>query len=182
MGKNVVVEYERKFLVKEIPKDILLNKYCSTEIEQFYLGSKKDELCTRIRKSTKKDESRYYLMMKYGELKSHLEYTKEISSTDYCDLIKFKGKSIIINKTRYIIPSQTNINIKIELDIFHGNLKGLIIAEVEDVTGNTEIIDNYIPESWFSTELTTDPHFYNKNLAYQYKKPHRNFLLNLFRK
>jgi len=181
MEKRVVTEYERKFLVKEIPSYIILDKNKYIEIEQIYLGSKNDKLSTRIRKETKKGESRYYLMIKSGELKSHLEWAREITANEYCDLIKFQGESISINKSRYIIKSSTNPNINIELDIFHENLKGLMIAEVEDVTGNTSIIDNYIPESWFESEVTNDKHFYNVNLSYSYKKPHRNFLLNLFR-
>ena len=183
MDKKVVIEYERKFLVKEIPKDVILDIRHSNEIEQIYIGSQKDELCVRIRKEAKyNDAPNYFIMMKMGELKSHLEWTREISFNEYCDLLKFQKESITINKTRYFLQSSTNPNITIELDVFHGNLDGLMIAEVEDITGNPSIIDDYKPEPWFSTEVTNDHHFYNVNLAYKYKKPHRNFLLNLFGK
>ena len=64
MEKKVVVEYERKFLVKEIPSDIILDRNNCIEIEQIYLGSKEDKLCVRIRKETINNYSLYYLMMK----------------------------------------------------------------------------------------------------------------------
>jgi CYTH domain-containing protein len=188
MAKNVVIEYERKFLVKKIPNYISLNKNSCIEIEQIYLSGVKDALCTRIRKETKSNfssnisESKYYMMMKHGGLKSHLEWTKEITSNEYYDLFKFKSDSLTISKTRYRIPSELNPNIIIELDVFHEHLNGLMIAEVEDTAGNTTIIDNYKPESWFDIEVTNDPHFYNVSLAYKLKKPHRNFFLNFCEK
>ena len=147
------------------------------------MGGRTDKISTRIRKEkVGNNPSRHYLMMKSGKLKSHYEWTKEISTNEYCELVKFQGNSISISKTRYIIKSSTNPNINVELDIYHDNLEGLMIAEVEDVSGNTSIIDNYQPESWFASEVTNDPDFYNVNLSYKNKKPHRNFIKNLIRK
>ena len=74
-------------------------------------------------------------------------------------LLKF-CKNRIIKKIRYFIPDG---NFTIELDIFKGNLEGLIIAEVE--FNSIYDIDKFKIPLWFGLEVTNDERYKNKNLA-----------------
>lgn len=62
-----------------------------------------------------------------------------------------------LTKTRYRIPPD------VELDIYHGNLQGLQIVEVE--FESVEAKNKFAPLSWFGKEVTDDERYKNKNLA-----------------
>ena len=63
-----------------------------------------------------------------------------------------------ISKTRYIIP--TNNDRKWEVDVFHGRLDGLVLAELE-LGDEHETFDR--PE-WLGEEVTGQPQYYNANM------------------
>jgi len=66
----------------------------------------------------------------------------------------------VVEKTRYLIPYGIHI---IELDIFHGELDGLILAEVEFTSD--EQAKNFILPDWFAQDVTKDKRYANKNLC-----------------
>lgn len=65
-----------------------------------------------------------------------------------------------IEKTRYEIPYQKNI---IELNIYHGDLAGLTIAEVEFTSEKAS--DDFVAPEWLSEEVTDDQKYKNQSLV-----------------
>ena len=64
----------------------------------------------------------------------------------------------IIEKTRYEIPHQ---GLLIEVDVFHEDNEGLVLAEIEIPAVDTPI--NKPP--WLGNEVTGDPRYYNSYLS-----------------
>lgn len=62
-----------------------------------------------------------------------------------------------IDKTRYVVENGRHTW---EIDIFHGENEGLVVAEVE-LEAETEIVE--MP-SWVTKEVTGDVRYYNSNL------------------
>jgi adenylate cyclase len=62
-----------------------------------------------------------------------------------------------IDKTRYEISVGKHIW---EIDIFHGENKGLVIAEIELSEEN----DKFDLPGWVVEDVTNDPRYYNSNL------------------
>ncbi len=65
-----------------------------------------------------------------------------------------------IEKTRHRIPHGGHV---IELDVFAGDLEGLVVAEVE--FDDVEASDDFEPPTWFGREVTDDGRYTNASLA-----------------
>ena len=72
-----------------------------------------------------------------------------------------KVDGILISKTRYKIPDEHGF--VIELDVFHGEYEGLVMAEVE--FPSEEVAVEYEGPEWFDDEVTFDSRYQNNNLA-----------------
>ncbi|MCI9541193.1 MAG: hypothetical protein HFG39_09075 [Lachnospiraceae bacterium] len=75
--------------------------------------------------------------------------------------LKAKADGKVITKKRYRIPEKSSL--MIELDIFEGDLEGLIMAEVE--FPDKETANAYRPPEWFGKEVTFDKTYHNSNLS-----------------
>lgn len=150
------MEIERKFTIKKLPDN--LDQYEKKEIEQAYL-CKKPTL--RIRKSNED-----YILT----YKSKLGLEVSVDATARCNEevelpltkesylhLKEKADGQVISKTRYLIPIENNR--KIELDVFHGYLDGLIFAEVE-FASEEEAAAYQLPD-WFLEDVTFDRRYSN---------------------
>lgn len=153
------MEIERKFTIKKLPSK--LDKYEKKRIEQGYLCT---EPVVRIRKSN--DD--YYMTYKANKnlsLKNNEialvneEIEVPLTKESYLHL-KEKVDFHIIEKTRYIIPLDNNL--KVELDIFEGCLKGLTFAEVE--FKDEEQAKSFILPEWFLEDVSFDKRFRNNYL------------------
>jgi CYTH domain-containing protein len=99
-----------------------------------------------------------------------MEWEKEISAQDFKDLLQVCHGSVI-EKTRYIIPAgQAAVSEShsthgkdrfFEVDVFHGDNEGLVMAEIE--LGNEE--ENFPRPSWLGEEVTGDKRYYNSYLT-----------------
>jgi CYTH domain-containing protein len=65
-----------------------------------------------------------------------------------------------IEKHRHMIPFGDHV---IELDVFAGDLEGLVVAEVE--FDSISASDDFEPPIWFGTEVTDDGRYSNASLA-----------------
>ncbi|MDH3697246.1 MAG: CYTH domain-containing protein [Flavobacteriaceae bacterium] len=63
----------------------------------------------------------------------------------------------IIAKERFIVPKGKNTY---EVDVFHGENKGLIIAEIE----LSEPQEEFVKPEWLGAEVTGDTRYYNVSL------------------
>ena len=145
------MEIERKYLVKELPKDF--ERFPSALIEQVYLSK---EPVIRIRK---KDED-YILTVKGKGLLSREEFELPLTKDAYLRLYE-KKDGAPVTKRRYRIPCEELV---IELDVFSGKQEGLILAEVE--FPSLEEAEAFIPPEWFGEEVTYDPRYQNVSMAY----------------
>ena len=101
---------------------------------------------------------------------SRMEWEKEISAQDFKDLLQVCHGSVI-EKTRYIIPAgQAAVSEShsthgkdrfFEVDVFHGDNEGLVMAEIE--LGNEE--ENFPHPSWLGEDVTGDKRYYNSYLT-----------------
>lgn len=158
---NNLKEIERKFLVNFLPKN--LNRYISNKIVQGYVNcdSKKE---VRVRQKG----DLYFQTKKVGGGKVRIEDEIKIQKEKF-NLLWNKTKGKRIEKIRYEIPYKKYV---IELDIYEGDLKGLIVAEVE--FNSVKESDKFIPPNWFGEEVTHIDNYKNKNLAL-FGKPKEKF-------
>lgn len=147
------MEIERKFLIKkeQLPKD--LESYPSKKIEQGYLCT---EPVVRIRRQN--DE--YYLTYKSKGLMAREEYNLPLTQEAY-EHLKPKADGIVISKTRYLIPEKDGLTI--ELDVFHDDYEGLLLAEVE--FSSEAQANEYIPPAWFGKDVTLSSAYHNSTLS-----------------
>ncbi len=143
------VEIERKFKVNEMPD---LSQYKFKELTQGYLNRNP---VVRVRK----EDDEYYLTYKGKGLLEHEEYNLPLNKESFDNLIK-KSDGKIITKKRYLIPYD---KYTIELDIFEGDLSGLVIAEVEFESKEEAMAFN--APSWFGEDVTNDPSYSNSKLS-----------------
>ena len=90
-------------------------------------------------------------------LGSRPEWEKEISLQEAEELFRL-CKPGSIDKTRWIVPAGER---KFEVDEFHGENEGLVMAEIE-LKNQDEAFGR---PSWLGDEVTGDPRFYNGYLA-----------------
>jgi adenylate cyclase len=145
------MEIERKFLIKESEWN-LLEKPAPTSIAQAYLSTNK--VCTiRVRiKGTKG-----YFTVK-GETKgiTRSEYEYEIPVEEAKNMMsEFCTK--VLSKDRYCIDFEGHTW---EVDVFHGVLAPLIIAEIELESEDEQFV---IPD-WVGKEVSDDASYYNSVL------------------
>lgn len=151
-------EIERKYLILHPPEDYHLHKH--KLIRQGYLSLPEDHSTLRVRQL----EDKYFLTVKQKESQSTLvrkEVEIAIDEKTFQPLWEMSHPRHI-EKTRYYLPWMGEI---IELDFFHGNLEGLILAEVE-FHNEKEAVDFPSPP-WFGKELTDDFRYTNSSLSHR---------------
>jgi CYTH domain-containing protein len=153
-------EIERKFLVKDDSYKALA--YHSSRIAQGYICSMRGRTVrVRIR------DDKGYLTIKGPSDASGLgryEWEKEIPVSEAADLLRLCEPGII-DKTRYIIEADGHT---FEVDEFHGDNEGLILAEIE-LSSEDEA---FTKPSWLGKEVTGDARYYNSMLM---KHPYKNW-------
>lgn len=145
-------EIEHKYLVTNDS----YKKDC-TEIHNIFQGylSKEKSRTIRVRLIDKNG----YLTVKganKGDTRSEFEYP--IPYEDVIEMLQTLCKHPIIEKTRHIVYFEGN---KWEIDIFHGLLEGLEVAEIEIPYSDYE----YSLPSFVGKNVTGDPRYYNSNMS-----------------
>lgn len=144
-------EIERKFLIKELPKN--LEKYKKIEMTQGYLNTSP---VVRVRR----ENNDYFLTYKGSGLLSHSEYNLPLNEEAFKHLLS-KCDGIIISKIRYKIPLENGL--VAELDIFNGDLAALKLAEVE--FESVDAANAFTPPTWFGEDVTTDKRYRNSYIS-----------------
>ena len=155
-----MVEIERKFLVSN-QDECLRHATKSIHIVQGYL-SLDPSRTVRIRKI----DTKAILTIK-GKPNScgdtRFEWEKEVSVEEATQLFDLcLGQ--IIEKTRHLVQFHSHC---FEVDVFSGNHKGLIIAEIELQSVEEKVA---LPP-WIGKEVTGDSRYYNSSLAKEGLKP-----------
>lgn len=157
----MALEIERKFLIKGSFKE---EAYKTTRIIQGYLSSVPERV-VRIR--IKGDKGFITIKGTNNVSKvSRFEWEKEIPLDDAKQLLTLCEPGVI-DKTRHLIKNTDGKHVW-EVDEFHGDNTGLIIAEIE-LSDENEPFDK---PSWLGNEITDDLRYYNASLV---KNPYKNW-------
>jgi adenylate cyclase len=145
------MEIERKFLVTEPPG---LAGAQAEEIEQGYLAIGSDG---EVRVRRKGD--RLLLTAKRGAGLSRQEAEVELDRRSFDELWRLtEGRRL--RKRRHLLPHG---DLKIEIDVYGGELEGLTVAEVE--FPSEDEAKAFDPPGWFGEEVTGDHRYLNETLA-----------------
>ena len=148
----MALEIERKFL---ITGDFKTESYQATRITQGYLSSV-PERTVRVRV---KGEKGFLTIKGKGNVSgtSRYEWEKEIPVEEARELLQLCEPGII-DKTRYLIRHEGHL---FEVDEFHGDNVGLVVAEIELEKEN----ENFLRPAWLGKEVTGDRKYYNAMLS-----------------
>ncbi|MFW2382608.1 MAG: CHAD domain-containing protein [Acidimicrobiales bacterium] len=144
-------ERERKFLVTSQP-DV---EGDGTTLRQGYLAIE-GSVSVRVRDS---GEEGCTLTMKAGKGAVRTELEFAITAEQFAAAWPHTGGRSV-HKTRYELPLGDHV---IELDVFHDELQGLVMAEVE--FDDDESMAAFEPPDWFGPEVTDDDSYTNASLA-----------------
>lgn len=152
----MAIEIERKFLVCG---DYSSGITDSIDIIQGYLNLDK-ERTVRVRVKGRKG----YLTVK-GPTNgvSRFEWEKEIPVDEARELLKLCTG--VIDKTRNLVPVGEHY---FEVDEFHGDNEGLIVAEIE--LGSED--EEFQRPDWLGEEVSNDRRYYNSHLI---TNPYKNW-------
>ena len=148
-----MIEIERKFLVSSLA--FKEETFAQNDIAQGYLNSN-PERTVRVRIKGEKG----FITIKGISNESgasRMEWEKEIPLQEAKMLLQLCEKGVI-KKTRYEVKSGNHI---IEIDEFHGDNEGLIMAEIE-LQDENEAIKK---PDWLGKEVTGDKRYYNSYLS-----------------
>jgi len=153
-------EIERKFLVHSL--DFITESIQFEKIAQGYLNST-PERTVRIRI---KNQKGFITIKGKGDETgtTRFEWEKEIDLHEAEALLNLCETGVIY-KTRYLIKKG---NHTFEVDIFEGENKGLIVAEIELSDAN----ETFEKPNWLAKEVTGEEKYYNAFLS---KNPFTNW-------
>jgi CYTH domain-containing protein len=144
-------ERERKFLVAVVPDEI----GAGTTFRQGYMAID-GSVSVRVRQAA---EDGYTLTVKAGRGAVRTEIEFEINSEQFDAAWQHTGGRSV-HKTRHRLPLGDHT---VELDVFHDDLHGLVLAEVE--FDDDESLAAFEPPDWFGPEVTDDVSYTNASLA-----------------
>ena len=145
------IEIEHKYLVKDDSYKRLSDN--NSTIRQGFL-SRNPERTVRVRV---RDDQGFITIKGKGDGAAHPEFEYEIPLDDAVRLMSL-CEPPVIEKTRYIAMHDGN---RWEVDVFHGSLEGLVIAELEVPSEDYR----FSLPPFVGREVTGNPKYYNSQLG-----------------
>jgi CYTH domain-containing protein len=152
------LEIERKFLVRDLS---MLAGHPGVRLAQGYLSFDPDRT-VRVRVS---EDGAWLTIKGRGKGISRAEFEYAIPEEEARQLLEFCTGSVV-DKTRHRISHAGHLW---EVDVFHGDNDGLVVAEVE-LDSEDEAVE--LPP-WIGAEVSEDPRYFNAKLA---REPFRDWL------
>lgn len=150
----MAIEIEKKYLITDLPKGTV-EKLTPNNILQGYIAVHEDKTEVRVRKY---DDIYWQTIKSPGHL-SRQEFEWQITEDQFQQLWPLtSGRNL--EKNRFVIPHEDKL---IELDVYAGNLEGLIVAEVE--FNSMAECESFIAPPWFAKEISGERQFKNFILA-----------------
>ena len=153
IGKYACLEIERRYLLRELPADLIERDYSWHIVDRYISNSR-----LRLRQMTAPTNQMRVLKLSQKYREAFQDQTQTTITNIYLDeaeyscLYKLEAKEIV--KKRYNYEHQGRIY---GLDVFEGPLEGLILAEVEGETAEELAL---LPLPGFAIkEVTNDPFF-----------------------
>lgn len=141
-------EIERTYLPKEVPKALL--SAAPTRIIDKYISPLDD---TRTKLRLRQNGSQYELTKKINtdphDLSVQDEYTIPLTIHEFNLLCKLEGREV--TKDRYKATAE---NTTLEVDVFRGQLEGLILIEVEFASKSER--NAFTPPAYFGQDVTQE--------------------------
>jgi adenylate cyclase len=147
------MEIERKYLVPSPPEGLEHND--RERISQGYLVIGADGEEVRVRRAGE----RAWLTVKRGLGEVRVEEEIELGPDQVGALWPLTERRRV-TKTRYRVPEG---DVMVEVDVFEGELEGLVTAEVEFESERQSAA--FEPPEWFGDEVTEDARYKNERLA-----------------
>jgi CYTH domain-containing protein len=147
-------EIERKFLVGEPPD--WLEEHPAIELHQGYVVIT-DDAEIRVRDA----QGQRSLTVKRGHGEVRREHEIELETGQFEALWPLT-EGARVSKRRHRVPLEP-LGLTAEVDVFQGELEGLVVAEVE-FASETQA-DTFEPPAWFGQELTGDERYATASLA-----------------
>lgn len=144
----MATEIERKFLLKDSSWQKLADD--GTPYSQGYLvGSKHASVRVRIQGKCA------FLNIKSATIDiTRQEFEYEIPLGEATEMLETLCEKPLISKTRYHIKNENHLW---EIDVFEGDNKGLIVAEIE----LSDKDEAFIKPDWLGAEVSDDDRYYN---------------------
>ena len=147
------VEIERKFLLHRAPD--ALQAHPSKALAQGYVAVHEDGVEVRVRR----EDERHVLTIKSGPAMVRTEEEFEIDARRFASLWALtEGRRLA--KTRYLVPLG---DLTAEVDVYHGELDGLVTAELEFPSQAAS--QAFTPPPWLGREVTGDKAYANQAVA-----------------
>lgn len=148
-------EIERKFLIKHLPVEMLRSRHY--RIAQGYLANETGGRHVRLRKKSRTASLTFKVNRGGGSSREEREI--RLSALQFATLWPATAGRRL-HKTRYLIPWR---NLVIEIDVYHGRNRGVIVAEVE--FPSLASCRKFRPPRWFGREVTGEKRYSNVRLA-----------------
>ncbi len=149
------IEIEKTYLAKSYPVDIESSSF--TKIVDVYLPD--GEVSTlRLRQKGDKFEITKKVPLKENSASGHTEYTIPLIEKEF-DLLKNLSKKTVL-KRRYKFTHNDFVG---ELDVFDGDLKGLVLVDFE-FNSNADF-NSFVMPDFCLTDVTEENFVAGKNLA-----------------
>ncbi len=146
-------EIERKFLVRRMPD--ALAQFPHAEIWQGYLVTAPGGVQVRMRKAGEKHS------LTYKRGRGNAREEREIALTqEQFDILWPATEGRRLTKTRYDVPLGERV---VEIDVYTGRHKGLVVAEVE-FEDEQSARDFNVPD-WLGEDVSHDDRYSNQLLA-----------------
>lgn len=146
-------EIERKFLVLQLPEDLVRHPHAM--LEQGYLALETGGVQVRLRKTGTN------LSLTYKRNRDAAREEREVTLTpEQFEVLWPATAERRLSKTRYDIPLGELV---VEVDVYGGRHEGLVVAEVE-FSDEKEAAD-FAPPPWLGDDVTHDPRYSNQLLA-----------------
>jgi CYTH domain-containing protein len=152
------VEIERKFLVADTA---FLAGVAGERLQQGYIATT-ERATVRVRIG---GERAWLTLKGRSEGISRREFEYEIPLAHAAACIEELCSGPVIDKTRYRVTHGAHVW---EVDVFHGDNDGLVIAEIE-LARDDEVFEC---PAWLGAEVSGDPRYYNSSLA---RRPYRSW-------
>lgn len=143
-------EIERKFLVK---RDVWVPADAGTHFRQGYLNSQKERV---VRVRVAGHVARLTVKGLTRDI-TRREYEYPIPMSDATAMLDHLCEQPLIDKHRHV---ERHGGLTWEIDVFHGDNDGLVLAEVELPSSDTLLT---LP-AWAGEEVSSDPRYFNSNL------------------
>ena len=154
------VEVERKWLVQNLPTLCGLE---GKEVIQGYIAVAADGTEVRLRET----DGKFFQTVKSvgGLVRNEIEIKL---TQDQFEALWGATAGRRLKKVRYTWHWEGK---RVEIDVYHGSLAGLMVAEVEFPSASDSA--GFAPPPWFGTEVTEDTRYKNANLALHGRPPER---------